>query len=125
MGGAWVPVREAVVAGTLRANDKGLAEVISRWAQLLRFAALRLGRELGADVQVQVSRKEAAEPAVRFAAQAQSLVATGCLTGTLKIPAAVAPVDVVVYLRAGKGTVSAPIAPPPARRAAPPPNLIS
>lgn len=118
MGGAWVPVREAVAAGTLRANDKGLAEVISRWEQLLRFAALRLGRELGADVQLQVTRKEAAEPALRFAAQAQSLVGTGCLTGTLKIPDAVAPVDVVVDLRAGKVTVSADIDAPRDGRAA-------
>ena len=109
MGGAWVPVREAVAAGTLRSSDKGLAEVISRWEQLLRFAALRLGRELGADVQVQLSRKEAAEPAVRFAAQAQSLVGTGCLTGSLKIPDAVASINVAVDLRAGKVTVSADI----------------
>ncbi|MEX2294298.1 MAG: hypothetical protein WD691_10975 [Acidimicrobiales bacterium] len=106
MGQAWVPVREAVAAGTLRSNDKGLADVISRWEQLLRFAALRLGRELGADVQVQVSRKEAAEPAVRFAAQSQSLVGSGCLTGALRIPDAVAPIDVVADLRAGKVTVS-------------------
>lgn len=56
-----------------------------------------------------MSRKEAAEPAVRFAAQAESLVATGCLTGTLKIPDAVAPVDVVVDLRAAKVTASADI----------------
>jgi hypothetical protein len=106
MGAAWVPVREAVAAGTLRINDRGLAEVISRWEQLLRFAALRLGRELGADVQVQVSRKEAAEPTVRFAAQTQSLVGSGCLTGTLRIPDAVAPVDILVDLRAGRVTVS-------------------
>ncbi len=91
MGTAWVPVRQAVAAGTLRSNDKGLAEVISRWEQLLRFAALRLGRELGADVQVHVSRKEAADPTLRFAAQTQSLVADGCLSGTLRIPDAVAP----------------------------------
>jgi hypothetical protein len=106
MGSNWVPVREAVLAGTLRANDKGLAEVISRWEQLLRFAALRLGRELGADVQVQLSRKEAAEPAVRFAAQAQSLVETCTLTGTLRIPDAIAPLDIAANVRAGRITVS-------------------
>ena len=58
MGAAWVPVRESLAAGTLRSSDKGLAEVVSRWEQLLRFAALRLGRELGADVQVVMSRRE-------------------------------------------------------------------
>lgn len=106
MGAGWVTVREAVAAGTLRSNDKGLAEVVSRWEQLLRFAALRLGRELGADVQVQLSRKELAEPALRFAAQTQSLVATGVLTGTLRIPHAVAPLDIVADVRAGRVAVS-------------------
>ena len=76
MGASWVAVREAVATGTLRANHKGLAEVVSRWEQLLRFSALRLGRELGAEVQVVMSRKEAAEPSLRFAAQTYSLVNT-------------------------------------------------
>lgn len=118
MGAAWVAVREAVAAGTLRANDKTLPDVVSRWEQLLRFAALRLGRELGADVQVVVSRREAAEPQLRFAAQAQSLVATGTLTGTLRIPDAVAPIDVVADLRAGRVTVSVDIDAPREGRAA-------
>lgn len=118
MGGAWVPVREAVAAGTLRANDKGLAEVISRWEQLLRFAALRLGRELGADVQVQLSRKELAEPALRFAAQTQSLVTNGLLTGTLRIPDAIAPLDIAADLRAGRVTVSVDLDAPKEGRAA-------
>jgi hypothetical protein len=106
MGASWVPVREAMAAGTLRSNDKGLADVLSRWEQLLRFAALRLGRELGADVQVVVSRKEAAEPALRIAAQAQSLVAAGRLSGSLRIPAAVAPLDIAADLRAGRVSVA-------------------
>jgi hypothetical protein len=106
MGAKWVDIRDAVAAGTLRRNDKGLPEVVSRWEQLLRFAALRLGRELGADVQVQVSRKEAADPGLRFAAQAKSLVDDGCLTGTLRIPDAVAPIDVVADVRSGRVTVS-------------------
>jgi hypothetical protein len=106
MGPSWVAVREAIAAGTLRVNDRGLAEVISRWEQLLRFAALRLGRELGADVQVLVSRREAADPAVRFAAQTASLVGAGLLTGALRIPDAVAPLDVAADLRANRITVS-------------------
>ena len=118
MGAAWVTVRESVAAGTLRANDKGLADVISRWEQLLRFAALRLGRELGADVQVQVSRKEVAEPSMRFAAQAASLVGTGTLTGCLRIPDAIAPLDLVADLRSGRITISVDVAAPREGRAA-------
>lgn len=118
MGAAWVPVREAVAMGTLRPNDKGLPEVVSRWEQLLRFAALRLGRELGAEVQVALSRKEMADPAVRFASQAQSLVSTAALSGSLRIPDAVAPLDVTADLRGGRVTVSIDIDAPREGRAA-------
>ena len=83
MGAAWVEVREAVAAQTSRASDKALPEVISRWEQLLRFAALRLGRELGVDVQVALSRKEATDPSLRFAAQTRSLLTNGQLSGTI------------------------------------------
>jgi len=106
MGATWVAVRESVAAGTLRSNDRGLPEVISRWEQLLRFVALRLGRELGADVQVALSRKELAEPGIRIAEQTASLVERGMLTGTIRIPNAVAPIDLCADLRANRITVS-------------------
>jgi hypothetical protein len=106
MGAAWVGVREAMTAGTLRASDKGLMDVASRWDQLLRFAALRLGRELGTDVQVRVSRKEATDPSARLASQAQQLVRLGTLGGVLSIPDTVAPLDICADLRAGKVTVT-------------------
>ncbi len=57
MGTSWVAVREGVAAGTLRPNDKGAAEVASRWDQLLRYACLRLGRQLGVEVQPALTRK--------------------------------------------------------------------
>jgi hypothetical protein len=106
MGATWVPVREAVSAGTLRANDKGLADALSRWEQLLRYAALRLGRELGADVQVVLSRREASDPGLRVQALTQGIVERGVLTGSLRIPGAIAPIDVSADLRAGRVTVS-------------------
>lgn len=106
MGSTWVAVREAVAAGTLRSNDKALPEVVSRWEQLLRFVALRLSRELGADVQVALTRKEAAEPTARLTSQAVSLVDTGLLTGTIRIPDAVGPMDISADLRTSRVTVS-------------------
>jgi hypothetical protein len=118
MGADWVTVRESVTAGTLRSNDKGLPAVVSRWEQLLRFASFRLGRELGAEVQVVLSRKEAAEPTLRFASQAQSLVAEGKLSGSLRIPDAVADLDIVADLRAGVVTVSIDVDAPREGRAA-------
>ena len=50
MGPAWVPVRDGVSAGTLRANDGGAAEVAGRFDALIRYACLRLGRQLGTEV---------------------------------------------------------------------------
>jgi hypothetical protein len=106
MGSNWVTVRDAVAAGTLRPSDKGVDEVASRWDQLLRFAALRLGRELGADVQVVISRKEAADPSLRLARYVDSLVGSGVLNGEIRIPDAVGVIEVCADLRAGQVTVS-------------------
>lgn len=58
MGPAWVAVRKAVAAGTLHPTDKGAMETAGRWDQLLRYACLRLGRELGIEVRPALSRKE-------------------------------------------------------------------
>jgi hypothetical protein len=118
MGTTWVAVREAIAAGTLRSNDKGLAETLSRWDQLLRYAALRLGRELGADVQVVLSRKEAADPALRVATLTREIVERGVLTGSLRIPDAIAPIDITADLRAGRVIVSIDVDAPRDGRAA-------
>ncbi len=106
MGPSWVPVREGIAAGTLRASDKGAAEVAARFDALLRYASLRLGRSLGAEVVPLISRKEAADPALRGAALVESLVKEGRLTGSLRIPNAVAPLQLELDLRAGRVTCS-------------------
>lgn len=112
MGASWVTTREAVLAGTLRPNNKGVGEVISRWDQLLRFAALRLERELGSGVQVSLNRREIADPSVRSAALLAELTKSGQLTGALRIPNTVGDLDIVADLRTGRCTVSAEIAAP-------------
>ena len=106
MGEAWTTVRDSVLAGTLRPSDKGLAEVVLRWEQLLQFTALRMGRELGADVQVVLARKEQADPNLRIAAQAAELVERGRLTGAVRVPQAVSDMSVVADIRAGRVHVS-------------------
>lgn len=84
MGPHWVTVRDAVQAGTLRANDKAVLEVASRFEALMRFAALRLGRRLGAEVTPVISRAESLNPALRPAALAASLAKTGTLAAALR-----------------------------------------
>lgn len=112
MGPHWVSVREATIAGTARVGDKGVVEVASRWDQLLRFAALRLGRELGAEVQVVVPRKELADPNGRLTRFVQELTTTGCLLGTIRIPDAVGDVLVCCDLRASTVSVTLDVAAP-------------
>ncbi len=104
MGPSWVAVREAVGAGTLRASDKGVADVAARFDALLRFVSLRLGRTLGTEVVPVVSRKEQADPALRSTALVDSLVRDGKLAGAIRIPNAVAPLYVELDLRAGRVT---------------------
>lgn len=104
MGSSWVPVREAVTAGTLRASDKAAADVAARFDALLRYVSLRLGRTLGTEVVPTVSRKEAADPALRVAGLVDSLVQDGKLRGAIRVPNAVAPINVEIDLRAGRVT---------------------
>lgn len=104
MGEAWVSVRDAVAAGTLRATDKGLPDVAARFDALLRFASLRLGRQLGTEVVPVLSRKEQADPAVRAQSLTATLCQTGQLSGAIRIPDTVGQLVVTADLHASKVT---------------------
>jgi hypothetical protein len=117
MGGAWVGIREAVAAGTLRSNDRGIAEVIARWDQLLRFAALRLERELGSGVQVVTTKKDAADPATGRAKKIEELVNHHRLIGVLRIPNTVGDLTIVADLRSSRCHVSTDVSAPAEGRA--------
>lgn len=104
MGPDWVTVRNQVSNGTLRANDKGIASVTARFDALLRYAALQLGRRLGADVTLRISRREQADPDVRAKAMEQQLVDTGTLSGAIRIPNTVGDLHIIADLRARQVT---------------------
>ncbi|MGH8908591.1 MAG: stress response protein [Egibacteraceae bacterium] len=106
MGGGWVAVRNAVRTGTLRPTDPATIEVVSRWDQLIRYACLRLGRQLGTEVQPVLSRKETANPSLRAQALIEGLVCSGVLEGSARIPNAVGPVRLSADLRAGQVAAS-------------------
>jgi len=106
MGASWVPVRDAVTSGTLRKTDKDAARVASRFDALLRFASLKLGQRLGAEVTQVLSRAELNDPALRTAALANMLVTEGVLRGEIRIPNTVSSLTVTADLRAGQVTGS-------------------
>lgn len=86
MGAAWVQVREAITAGTLRPNDKAAPEVAGRFDALLRFASLKLGRQLGTEVIPALTRKEMADPASRTQSLVTTMASSGTLEGAIRIP---------------------------------------
>jgi hypothetical protein len=102
MGESWVAVRDAVATGTLRATDKGIADVVARFDALLRFASLRLGRQLGTEVVPVLSRKEQADPALRAQALTTMLCQQGHLSGAIRIPETVGQLVVTADLRASR-----------------------
>lgn len=104
MGPAWVPVRDAVAAGTLRQTDKQAAEVAARFDALIRFCSLRLGRRLGAEVTPVVSKRDALDPSLRISSLVGSLASTGELSAAVRIPNTVGPLGITVDLRAGRVT---------------------
>lgn len=107
MGGDWVAVRQAVNSNTFRANDQRGAEVVARFDALLRYAALRMGRRLGTDVTHLLTRRELADPSIRPAELVTRLEAEGILTGAVRIPDAVGPIQITADLRAGQVTCHA------------------
>lgn len=104
MGETWVGTRNAIAAGTLRPSDKGVSEVANRFDALLRFASLRLGRQLGTEVTPVLSRKELADPSLRTQWLVDQLAEHGTLAGAIRIPDTVGELVVTADLRAGRIT---------------------
>lgn len=99
MGDQWVAIRDSARQGTLRANDKGLAEVVQRWEQLIYYAALILSRDLGTNVDVALSKKEKDDPRARLDAVSAALVGSGRLESHLSIPDTAGQITVYADLR--------------------------
>jgi hypothetical protein len=116
MGSAWVGIREQVANGTLRAGDKGIAEVTSRFDALLTFIALQLRRRLGTDVTVQMPRKEQTDFAARQASLKASLLADGELRGALRVKDTIGDIAIAANLRTGKVTAHVDVEAPKSAR---------
>src|SRR6266702_2252453 len=102
MGAAWVAVRDAARAATLQPGDRGAADVVRRFEQLVSFASMLLSRELGVSVQPALSRAEVNAPEQRLQAAVRALDDSGVLTGGLRITNAASPVEITADLRASQ-----------------------
>ena len=106
MGASWVGVRDGARDRSLRRTSDGVSEIADRWDQLIRFASLRLGADIGADVQPVVLRSQQ-EAKARAAALIDSLTTSGQLEGGLRVPNAAGTLAVTADVRARILTVSA------------------
>lgn len=104
MGAAWTGVRDDVQSGTFRTTDKGAAEVCNRWDQLVRFLSLRMGRQLGVEVEPVIARAELADPDLRTQNLISNLAKQSTLEGTIRIPGVISPITITADLRAGQLT---------------------
>ena len=118
MGEHWVGVRDAVRNGTLRPTDKKAIEVAGKWEELVSFAALRLGRELGADVQEVLAAKERKDLSIRINNIVDTMVTRGRMTGGIRIPDTVGDIAISADLRAQQIVMSVSIDAPKNKRAA-------
>lgn len=110
MGDQWVTVREEARSRTLNANSKGARDVARRWEQFAEHLSMILEQDLGRDVTVVWPKK--VDPAVRLDQAVRRLVDDGCLVTSIRVPNAVAPIDVEVNLRTKEVTTSATVAAP-------------
>jgi stress response protein SCP2 len=112
MGPAWVPVREAVAAGTLRAGDRKAPAVADAWLRLVRWLSLKLTADLGVSVASVMPRKLAGDPVARRQAVVAKLAGDGALDATLRVPGAVGPLTVLADVRVGQVRTSVEVAAP-------------
>ena len=118
MGEHWVGVRDAVKNRTLRHSDKKkTVEVAGKWEELVSFAALRLGRKLGTDVQEVLATKERNDISIRIANIVDAMVTRDLMPGAIRIPNTVGDIALKADLRAQQIVASVSIEAPKTGRA--------
>lgn len=104
MGENWVSVRKAAREATLRASDGPARDVAERWEQFTNYLSLSLSQELGARVVVMRPRSQSTPS--RLDELAKSLVDTGELFSSLRIPDAVGPLEIRANLKTRQSSTS-------------------
>lgn len=105
MGKEWVRVRDAARNKTLRLRDQGVAEVANNWSEFGEYMALRLRQRLGRGVEAVYPK--GSTPNSRVDGHIRTLGTNGVLAVTIRVPDAVAPIDVSADLGALQVTTSA------------------
>ena len=107
MGEHWIDIRDGAREGTVNRRTDGITEIAQRWDQLLGFASLKLGADIGRDVLEVIPRAHQADPTLRTKGFIESIASEGRLEGSLRIPDTIADLEVDVDLKARQNIVSA------------------
>ena len=99
MGATWVPTRDAVARGTLRATDANTEPIVHAWQRLVRQLSLGLTARLGVGVRQSLPRRLLNDPVARVHESAQLLQDSGVLAAVFKVPDAAGPITVTADLR--------------------------
>ncbi|MBW8487467.1 TerD family protein [Actinomadura sp. PM05-2] len=113
MGAAWVPVRNAITAGTLRLGDRRAMQVAESWEKLIRQLCLRLSGRTGLTIAPVLRKRRDGDASVRRLQTVTSLVDTGRMSAEIRFPSAAGPILLEADLRTGQieTTVELPAAP--------------
>jgi hypothetical protein len=111
MGPNWVGVRDGARDGTLRKNEEQVQDIAVRWDQLLRYAALQLGAQIGSDVQHVLSRAQTDQKA-RLGHLVDSLAHGRPLDGTLRVPNTIGDIEIHADIKARRITASVSVVAP-------------
>ncbi len=106
MGEHWVAVREGVRNGSIKRTDVGVADVARRWDQLLTYSAMKLEIQLNETVEEVIPRAQRDDASSRQKAFVKELSETGALSGSLRVPGAIATLDIVADLRTRQVSIS-------------------
>lgn len=106
MGEHWVDVRDRARDGLLLRPSDEVMDICRRWDQIMHATSMRLGAELGIDVQEVIPRAHRKVPGLRDKATAAALCESGCLDGRLRIPGAISDLMITADLRAARIVVS-------------------
>jgi|SaaInlStandDraft_2_1057019.scaffolds.fasta_scaffold63379_1 hypothetical protein len=116
MGRSWPKVRDGAATGELQKGD-AVIDIAQRWDQLLAFLSLRLGSEIGQDVEEIISRREQSNPYLRTERFVRELTEkNGVLSGKMRVPDAVGEIDLLVSVGALKAHISTTIDAPKGKK---------
>jgi hypothetical protein len=104
MGENWVSVRKAAREGTLRTGDAPVRDVAERWEQFTNYLSLSLSQELG--TKVTVLRPRTQTTPARLDELVRSLVDSGELFSSLRIPDAAGPLELRTNLKTRQTSTS-------------------